>query len=353
MLQIAKAVLGRSQLPSEETGRRTRPVRVEDVARVAGVSPITVSRALSQPEKVREETRQRVAAAVAQTGYVVNSLASGLRSGRSSIITVFVSNLENPHFAATMQGIIDAFEGSRFRLMFSQTGYSELLEADLVDAVLPFRPAGVIFTGVIRSEKSRVALQALGVPVMEMWGQRPDPIDMLVGFSNSDAAWLMGDHLGRQGRRHVAYCGHVSGRGGERIEGLRLALAKHGAELGHIEAVEDTARVSDGIAAFERVFAAYPHCDAMFFGTDVLAVGAMLGARNQGIAVPGTIAMAGFGDLEFAAHLDPPLTSLHIDGREMGLEAGRRLLRRLNGSDVADPVVMRSAQLVERASTAS
>ena len=338
-------------MPSEESGRRIRPVRVEDVARVAGVSPITVSRALSQPEKVREETRERVAAAVAQTGYVVNSLASSLRSGRSSIVTVFVSNLVNPHFAATMQGIIDAFEGSRFRLMFSQTGYSELLESDLIDAVLPFRPAGVIFTGVVRSEKSRTALQGLGVPVMEMWGQRPDPIDMLVGFSNADAARLMGDHLGRQGRRHVAYCGHSLGRGGERIEGLRDVLADHGAELGHVEALEGTGTVTDGMEAFRRILAAYPSCDAMFFGTDVLAVGALLAARYDGIAVPERVAIAGFGDLEFASHVDPPLTSLHIDGREMGLEAGRRMLRRLNGADVANPVLMRSATLVTRAST--
>lgn len=340
-------------MPSDDTGRRTRPVRVEDVARVAGVSPITVSRALSQPEKVREETRMRVAAAVAQTGYVVNSLASGLRSGRSNIVTVFVSNLENPHFAASMQGIIDAFEGSRYRLMFSQTGYSELLEADLVEAVLPFRPAGVIFTGVVRSEKSRLALQALGVPVMEMWGQRPDPIDMLVGFSNADAASVMGAHLGQQGRRHVAYCGHVLGRGGERIEGLRNALASHGAELGHIEALEETGSVTDGMEAFRRILAAYPDCDAMFFGTDVLAVGALLAARRDGIDVPSRIALAGFGDLEFAAHVEPPLTSLRIDAREMGLEAGRRLLRRLNGGAVADPVLMRTATLVARASTSA
>jgi LacI family gluconate utilization system Gnt-I transcriptional repressor len=338
-------------LPFEETGRRTRPVRVEDVARVAGVSPITVSRALSQPEKVREETRERVAAAVAQTGYVVNSLASGLRSGRSSIVTVFVSNLVNPHFAATMQGIIDAFEGSRFRLMFSQTGYSELLEADLVDAVLPFRPAGVIFTGVVRSEKSRKALQGLGVPVMEMWGHQPDPIDMLVGFSNADAARVMGDHLGRQGRRHIAYCGHGLGQGGERIEGLRDALADHGAELGHVDEPETTGAVTDGMEAFRRILAAYPSCDAMFFETDVLAVGALLAARHDGVAVPSRIAIAGFGDLEFAAHVDPPLTSLHIDGRQMGVDAGRRMLRRLNGGSVADPVMMRSATLVTRAST--
>ena len=101
----------------KDGGRAARPVRVEDVAREAGVSPITVSRALSAPHKVRPETRERVMAAVLKTGYVVNSIASSLRSGRSSTVTVFVASLLNPHFAAAMQGALDAFEGSRFRLM--------------------------------------------------------------------------------------------------------------------------------------------------------------------------------------------------------------------------------------------
>src|SRR5690606_27569977 len=98
-------------------------VRVEDVAREAGVSPITVSRALNTPSLVREETRERVNQAVARTGYVVNSIASTLRSGRSKIITVFVASLQNPHLSAEAQGIIDAFEGTLYRLMFSQTGW--------------------------------------------------------------------------------------------------------------------------------------------------------------------------------------------------------------------------------------
>lgn len=318
---------------------------------MAGVSPITVSRALSQPEKLREETRRKVTEAIAETGYVVNSLASSLRSGRSRIVTVFVANLENPHFASTTQGIIDAFEGSRFHLMFTQTGYSEFLEVDLVNSVLPFRPAGVVVTGVVRSEDSRKALEDLGVPVIEMWGQRDDPIDMLVGFSNREAGRLMGDHLGRQGRRHVGYGGHVTGRGAERIEGLRQGLAANGAELGHVEAIEGTGRVSDGIDAVGKILAAYPRCDAMFFGTDVIAVGALLAARHAGIDVPGRLALAGFGDLDFAAHVDPPLTSLRIHGYALGLEAGRRLLRRLSGGKVDDPVVTRSATLVARAST--
>ena len=108
-----------------------------------------------------------------------------------------------------MQGIVDSVDGSGYHLMFAQTGYSEMLEIDVVESVLPFRPAGVVFTGVVRADKTRQALQKLGIPVMEMWGNRPDPIDMLVGSSSYDAGRLMGEHFGERGFRRVAYSGHT------------------------------------------------------------------------------------------------------------------------------------------------
>lgn len=329
-----------------------RPVRVEDVARVAGVSPITVSRALSYPEKVKEETRQRVAEAVAKTGYVVNSFASTLRSGRSSIVTVFVSNLVNPHFATSMQGLVDAFEGSRFHLMFAQTGYTEMLEIDVVNSVLPFRPAGIIFTGVVRSEASRLALQKLGLPVVEMWGYRPDPIDMLVGFSNHEGGRLMGRHFGERGYRRIAYSGHTTERGAERIEGFREGLAEHGRELQLIHPMEGTRTIADGMAAFDAILEEMPDCDAMFFGTDLLGFGAILRAGDRGISVPGQIGIAGFGGLEFSLHMRPALTTIQVTSYQMGWDAGRKLLKRLNNERVLLPIQVHPVALEARASTA-
>ncbi len=246
------------------------------MAREAGVSPITVSRALSAPQKVRAETRERVMDAVARTGYVVNPIASSLRSGRSSIVTVFTASLQSPHFAAAMQGTIDAFEGSRFQLMFAQTGYSEHLRADVVEASLPFRPAGVMFTGVVRDEDTRQALRRLGVPVMEMWGDGIDAIDMLVGSSTLEGGRLMGQHFGERGYRHIAYCGHTVDRGSERLDGFRSGLQPFGADVELVLPLEGTRTFADGMAAMERVLTALPNCDAVFFGTDVLAAGAML-----------------------------------------------------------------------------
>lgn len=316
------------------------------------MSPITVSRALSNPEKVREETRQRILAAVAETGYVVNRFASSLRSGRSSIVTVFTASLLNPHFATSIQGIVEAFEGSSFHLMFAQIGYSELVEIDVVNNVMPFRPAGVIFTGVIRAEATRSALSRLGIPIVEMWGHHDDPIDMLLGFSNHEAGRLMGRHFGERGFRRIAYCGHTAERGAERIDGFRAGLGEFGAELGLVHPMEGTRRVTDGMNALDDILTLMPEVDAVFFGTDMLATGALLRAQELGIDVPSRIAIAGFGGLDFTEHIKPSLTTLHIEGYEMGLKVGRMMLARLTGETVHVPISNYPIALLERQSTA-
>lgn len=328
-----------------------RPVRVEDVAREAGVSPITVSRALSTPEKVRAETRRKVEEAVRRTGYVVNPIASSLRSGRSSIVTVFVASLLNPHFAAAMQGALDAFEGSRFRLMFQQTGYSENLSPETVASVGVFRPAAIMFTGAVRNDTSRAALLELGVPIVELWGEISEPIDMLVGSSARAGGRVMGRHFGESGFSRIAYCGHTIDRGEARLAGFREGLAPFGLEPGFVLPLEGTRSVGEGLAALETILANLPDCDAVFFGTDILAIGAILAARRRGISVPGQLAIAGYGNLEFTEHVDPPITTVHVSDYEMGRRAGEMLLARLDGKTVDEPVIQVPPMLVARGST--
>ena len=262
-----------------------------------------------------------------------------------------MASLLNPHFATSVQGIVDSVDGSGYHLMFAQTGYSEMLEIDVVESVLPFRPAGVVFTGVVRADKTRQALQKLGIPVMEMWGNRPDPIDMLVGSSSYDAGRLMGEHFGEQRFRHVAYCGHTIERTAQRIEGFRHGLAKHGLELELIHPMDGTRSFADGVAALDSILEAMPNCDAIFFGTDVLAAGAVTRALDRGIAVPDQVAIAGYGDLEFTQHVRPSLTSLQVSSYQMGREAGRMLIKRLNGEPIAEPIVLQPISLEARDST--
>lgn len=321
------------------------------MAREAGVSPITVSRALRTPELVKPETRQRVADAVAKTGYVVNSIASSLRSGQSTFISVFVASLENPHYAAAVQGMIDIFEGSRFRLTFSQAGYAEDLSAGQIRAMLPFRPAAIVFSGIVRDEGARHYLKSLDVPVMEMWGDIPEPIDMLVTSPGHEGGRLLGQHIAEQGCNHIAYIGHASSRAQPRIDGVTEALAEQGKRLALLLPIEGTTDMEDGIAAVDDVLARLPDCDAMLFGTDVMAAGALLQLERLGISVPGRIAVAGYGNLFFAAHSRPSMTTIHTDPHEVGRSVGRMLLERLNTGRVTRPVIHVPLHIVVRSST--
>jgi LacI family gluconate utilization system Gnt-I transcriptional repressor len=329
-----------------------RAVRVEDVAREAGVSPITVSRALRTPDLVKPETRQRVADAVAKTGYVVNSIASSLRSGRSSIVTVFVANLKNPHYANAMQGALDAFEGSRFRLMFAQTGYSDELEPGVVETLLPFRPAGLMFTGIVRREETRAALRALNVPVVEMWGGAAEPVDMLVSSSGFAGGQMMGRHFVEQRFRRIAFAGYAREKDGQRLKGFTAGLAEAGLKPAVIIPRDGAQSFADGMTAFDEIVARLPDCDAICFGTDLLAVGALLAARRHGIDIPGQIAVAGYGDLDFAAKVSPSITTVHISDYEVGKLAGGMILSRLGGDSSVQRVIQVPVELKVRESTA-
>lgn len=310
-----------------------------------------MSRALSRPDKVREETRRRVEAAVAKTGYVVNSFASTLRSGRSSIIAVFASNLQNQHFANVMQGCSDALEGSGFHLLMAQAGIGEDQQREVVESVVPFRPAAMLFTDLLKPGSIRSLITAQGVPIMEMWDQRHDPADMLVTISEHDNGRLMGDHFARQGFRKIAYAGQLYDRGQRRLAGFREALGEHGLECSAVVPVERGWDIEAGLEALETIRRTLPDCDAVFFGTDMLAVGGLVHARRSGVRVPEDLAIAGFGDIDLARHMDPPLTSLFIASYDMGLTAGQMLLKSLRHEAIANRVVSFPLRLQERAST--
>jgi LacI family transcriptional regulator, gluconate utilization system Gnt-I transcriptional repressor len=333
--------------------RANRRVRVEDVAREAGVSPITVSRALSSPHLVKPDTRERVAAAVQKTGYVINSVASALRSGRSSSVVVFTASMQNPHYAAAVQGIFDAFEGSRFHLVFSQIGYSDAVASDVVDLTLQLRPAGVVFTGVVKDEAARAALRDLKAPVVEMWGEDVEPIDMLVGSSIREAGRMMGEHFASRGYKHIAYCGHVETQGSIGLSGFREGLAAGGLSVEYVLPREASGTFAEGVAALAEILGSFPQCDAIFFGSDLLAVGAVVGARERGISIPKRVAIAGYGNLDFDEHVEPPLTSVTVSDYDTGRLAGSMLRQRLEGVKSAEPVRRLTVELEIRGSTAA
>jgi LacI family gluconate utilization system Gnt-I transcriptional repressor len=149
-------------------GRRgTGKVRIRDVAKLAGVAPITVSRVLNAPDSVAAETLRRVREAIDRTGYVPNMLAGALASSCSRLITAVVPTISSPVFQDTWEALTDTFADAGYHLTFGQTGYGGSREDELLDSIIARRPDGIVLTGIMRSPRGRRRLLAAGIPVVK------------------------------------------------------------------------------------------------------------------------------------------------------------------------------------------
>jgi LacI family gluconate utilization system Gnt-I transcriptional repressor len=333
--------------PAAPTGR---PPRIEEVARRAGVAPVTVSRVLRHPEKVNATTLQRVRAVIDETGYASNPHARALRCGRSSVVAAFVSNILSQQFGLAVRGFASKLEPEGYEVMIGQTSYSYAKEVAMIQSLRGLRPAAVLFTGVIELEQNRDALRGLGIPVIETWAFPRDPIDMLVGFSNFDAGALAARRLASAGHRRVAFIGRAGGRGMLRLTGFRAAAGELGLDVVHTVTVDEVSGMSDGRSAFGDLMARNDPVTAVFCANDLLATGALIEARGRGIAIPGKLAILGFGDNDTADQISPGLTTITFDARGVGVLAATMLLERWAGK--ASPPLRRAVDLafVERGS---
>lgn len=327
---------------------------MEDVARRAGVSPMTVSRALRTPEKVAPATRDRVARAVAELDYVPDLMAGALAARRSRLVAVIVSTLENSIFAATVEGLTTVLRAEGYSVLLGASGYSVEVEEQLVRAALGRRPDGIVLTGDLHTPTARRLLQASGIPVVETWELPERPVDLAAGFSNRDAGAAMVRSLHACGYRRIAFVGTAledDRRGHLRLQGYREALAELGAGPPREVALPvAVAGITDGPLALLALRAAHPEADAAFCVVDPLAAGLILACRRQNLAVPGQLAVAGFGDFAIAQPDGLDITTVRVSGRAIGSYAGELLLARLRGETVERPVRDLGFSIIRRSS---
>src|SRR5215510_15040571 len=210
-----------ASVPARERRARRGSGRITlaDIAKLAGVSAITASRALNTPDRVSPDTLQRVREAVERTGYVPNMVAGGLASTRSRLVAAVVPTIAGPVFLETIQALTDALAESGYQLMLGQSGYANSREDALLDAIIGRRPDGIVLTGIMHSAEGRRRLLAAGIPVVETWDLTPTPIDMLVGFSHEKVGAAAAEYLHAHGRR-LAIVTADDPRAGVRREGF-------------------------------------------------------------------------------------------------------------------------------------
>jgi LacI family gluconate utilization system Gnt-I transcriptional repressor len=316
--------------PGAPSGR----TRLVDVAVAAGVSSMTVSRALREPDRLRPETLERVLGKVAELSYLPNESARSLASRRSRIVGAVVPTLAYSVYAGTLQGLSDGLREAGFELMLGDSGYSSRKERSLVAAFIARGVDALVLTGVEHLRGTRDLVASHGLPVAEIWDLGRDPLGLEVGFSNRAAGRAAGMLFASLGRTRWAFVGSVprrEQRSRKRLEGFRLAARAAGVRPPVDLRVENPMHIGEARQAAMRLLRAGPDIDAVFCANDVLACGVLEAARKRGRRVPEDLAIVGFGDFDIASIVDPSLTTVKIPGYRMGLVAAESLLAQASG----------------------
>ena len=326
---------------------------MREIARRAGVAPITVSRALADPDKVSPETRARIMEVVEREGFVPNQLASSMRS-RRRIIGTMVPPLINSGIAEQVQGMSDACHDAGYQLLLIQGDFDARAEETAIRALLGWQPVGLILQAFVQSPAAR-RLLARGEPsvveISEIRGRKP--IDMAVGVSNFETAYAMTCHLVRKGYRRIGFVStpiHGNDRLRQRRIGYRQALVDSGHVYPENLEIEVPITPVGGAQALTGLCERDPKLDVIFCSSDTLAIGAVQECHRRGWAVPGRIAIAGYGDIDLASQLYPRLTTLRVNRYEMGRRAVQHLLRRRDGEANVPDVLPIGFEIVDRES---
>lgn len=332
-----------------------KPPTMADVARVAAVSPMTVSRAFKSDSSVSDATRENILQAAETLGYVFDSTASNLRSQKSDFVAVTIPSINNANFADTLRGLSDGLQARGLQILLGSTNYDIHEEERLIEQLLRRRPGAVVVTGGKHTPRARRLLENAGVPVIEIWDLPEAPIGHVVGFSNAAAVRLLVDHLVAKGCTKIAFIGGDADRdtrGADRRAGFIAAMQAHGLDAMRLIAVgAPPISMREGAEAMARLIETLPDTEAVICVSDPSAFGALTECQRRGIAVPDRISIAGFGDYDIAAVAFPSLTTVNPFPREIGLQTAALLLEVLDAPDSPARVIAITPDLITRESS--
>lgn len=336
--------------PRPDRPRATGRTTLADVARLAEVSPITVSRALRGERAVDPDLVARVKAAAERLGYVPDPAARALASRHSTHVALLIPMLSNALFVDLLEGAQRTLRQAGYQTLIGVTHYDRSEEEQLLREQLQHRPAGLLVTGLDQNEATRSLIAGSGLPCVHLMETSAAPGVHSVGFSQADAAAAMTRHLLDSGRRRIAFAAaQLDARTLQRLAGWRRALQAAGLHTPTLEWLNPApSSLALGATLFEQIAAQRPAVDAIFFCNDDLAQGALLAALRLGVQVPQQLAVAGFNDLTGSDQMLPPLTTVRTPRAEIGTAAATMLLALMRGETLPAPCVDLGWELVLR-----
>lgn len=326
-------------------------VRLSDVARDAGVSPATVSRAISQPELLSADTLRRVRQAADRLGYRPDAAARALASGRSMIIGAIMPTLDNAIFSRALQAMQTALAADGYQLLVASHDYNPAAETEAIRTLLARGIDGLVLVGAERAPEAAALLADAGLPLVLTWCAPPNVPAVVI--DNTAAGEIAARHLIELGHRRI---GVVTGavrfndRQRGRLEGVRRALEAAGLSLPQSLACEQPTTLAGGRMGCAKLLELAEAPTAIVGGIDLIAIGCMVEAQARGLAVPGDLSVVGIDDADMSAHVSPSLTTVHVPTAQIGDMAARTIVGILQDRTIG-PLIDLPTELIVRRST--
>ncbi len=307
---------------------------LQDVARLAGVSLGSASRALSVPHEVRAETLERVQRAVMQLGYVRNGAAQALASRRTRTIAAIYPTLDNPIFSASIQSLQQTLWDFGYQVLIASHDYKPAREVDLLRAIVERGVDGIVLVGTDHADGVYDLQRKYGLPYVLSWAVDETRPEQCVGFSYFDAAQQIAHLVVDRGHERIALCPGIAEnneRVRARIWGTRAALRARGLALRDDWIIERPFTFQGGRSAVVQLFETNDRPTALICGTDIQAVGALGECRDRGIHVPDDLSITGSDDIELASLVTPRLTTVHVPTSDVGRLSAERIVSLIEG----------------------
>jgi LacI family gluconate utilization system Gnt-I transcriptional repressor len=321
-------------------GKALKRPTIRDVARLAGVSRMTVSRVLSEPGLVLPATRDKVTQAVNDLGYVPDRAAGSLASRRTGFIALMLPTLTNANFSMVAHGLTDVLRDRGFHLLIAYTEYDGGEEERQLANLLARRPEALVMTSAVHSRASSRMLLSADIPIIEIADLPPRPIQHAVGFSNYEVGRTAARYLIERGFKRIGAVASQAQddvsdhRGEERMRGFEDELRYSGRPTNLVlRHGSPPVSFSHGASAIGALLALDPQIDAVFAVSDLSAVGIVMECQRRGIVVPDQLSVIGFGDFEIGREINPPLTTIHVDFRALGQRTAHHILALLEGGE--------------------
>lgn len=324
---------------------------IREVSRLAGVSTATVSRALRNPELVSKESRRKVMEAVERLNYRPNMLARNFRSERSYSLVILTPSIASPFYSRVIRGVELAAQNRGYSVLLGDTRdslqreheYIELVETRLADGIIQFRPS---------EANSEIARRA-NFPIVYACGCADTALPS-VRIDNVEAARTVVNYFLSLGHRRIAtICGQPENPHSiDRLIGYREALQDAGiAEDPDLIVHADDYSMQSGVKAGTRIAQLEDRPTALFCMNDEIAIGAIQSLKRAGFAVPADVSVAGFDNIDFARHYDPPLTTIDQPSDDIGRMACNMLIDQIEGRGVSQNNVVLDYDLIVRTSS--